>query len=230
MADRPAPESRPIYPLSEAARYARVAATTLRNWAEGYRVADHVYPPLLELPEERQLGQLLLSFENLIEAALIGAWRRRGISLQRIRTAHQIASAEFGAHPFSRQRVWIGGRDLFALADASDTRGASFTTLTQGGQRALAPAIEQYLETIDWQSGVASAWRPPEGENVVRLNPRVDFGLPAVRGVRTEILLQRFLAREHVPEIAADFGLEPFEVEQALRYEWALQQPLARAA
>jgi len=227
MSGRDAPERAPLSPVAEAARYARVAVSTLRNWADGYRVADGVYPPLLELPRERPLGQLCLSFENLIEAALIGAWRRRGISLQRIRTAHRIASREFGPHPFARQRVWVAGRDLFAQADAEESPGSSFTTLTRGGQRALAPAIERHLETIDWESGIASAWRPPEGENIVRLNPRIGFGLPTVRGIRTEVLLQRFLARENVGEIADDFGLEPPEVEQAIRYEWALQQPPA---
>jgi uncharacterized protein (DUF433 family) len=56
----------------------------------------------------------------------------------------------------------------------------------------------------------------------VKLNPEIEFGLPNVRRIRTETILQRFLARESIDEIADDFGLAEDEVEQALRYEWAL--------
>ena len=61
-----------------------------------------------------------------------------------------------------------------------------------------------------------------EGDNEVTLNPEVEYGLPAVRRVRTETILHRFLARESAEEIADDFGLEVASVEHALRYEWSL--------
>jgi uncharacterized protein (DUF433 family) len=218
----------PLYTVSDAARYAHVARSTLKNWAEGYQVGRgrKWYPPLLMLPDEQPFDQTALTFENLIEAALIGHWRRRRIPLQRIRRAHFLALEELGDHPFARNKIYVGGMDLFAEADREtvDEGGRSFTVLTRAGQHALAPIVAEYLEHIDWQTGeeYAYQYRPPEGRNIVKLNPEIEFGLPNVRRIRTETILQRFLAQESVDEIADDFGLDEEEVEQALRYEWAL--------
>src|SRR5215208_4275852 len=97
----------PLYTVSDAARYAHVARSTLKNWAEGYQAGrGKWYPPLLMLPEEQPFDQTALTFENLIEAALIGHWRRRGIPLQRIRRAHFLALEELGDHPFARNRIY----------------------------------------------------------------------------------------------------------------------------
>jgi uncharacterized protein (DUF433 family) len=237
-----APETVPLYTVADTARFARATHQTLRRWAEGYRVGRRDYPPLLVLPADQPPDQPALSFENLIEAALIAQWRRRGIPLQRIRRAHALAIEEVGQHPFARHRIYVAGRDLFIEADEATKaeKGNSFTVLTKGGQRALAPAIEEYLRTIDWRSGNETLyerdapyqWRPPEGDDVVKLNPELTFGQPAVRRVRTEVLLQRFLARESVWSLADDFRLEPSEVEQGIRYEFSLMASpaLARAA
>lgn len=216
----------PLYVVGDAARFANVPAQTLRNWTEGYEISGRSYAPLLHLPGEIHEGERALSFENLIEAALIGHWRKRGVSLQRIRRAHVLALETLGDHPFAHNRIYVSGADLFAEADqsAEDEGGGAFTALTREGQRALAPAIAAYLEHIDWQTGEGHAYRfrPPEGKDVVALDPEIDFGLPNVRRIRTEVILQRFLATESVDEIADDFGLEIAEVEQALRYEWSL--------
>lgn len=216
----------PLYTVSDAARYAHVARSTLKNWAEGYHVGRKWYPPLLMLPEEQPFEQTALSFENLIEAALVGHWRRRGIPLQRIRRAHFLALEELGEHPFARNRIYVGGADLFVEADRTTENegGRAFTVLTRDGQHALGPIVADYLRFIDWQTGdgYAFQYRPPQGRNVVKLNPEIEFGLPNVHRIRTETILQRFLAQESVDEIADDFDLEQEEVEQALRYEWAL--------
>lgn len=217
----------PLYALSDAARYAHVPRKTLQNWAEGYEsTAGTWYPPLLVLPDEQPFDQTALSFENLIEAALIGQWRKRRVPLQRIRKAHFLALEEFGDHPFARQRIYVGGTDLFVEADRTteDEGGSSFTVLTRANQYTLAPLIADSLEYIDWQTGEGFPYqyRPAEGRNIVKLNPNIEFGLPNIHRIRTEIILQRFLAQESVDEIAGDFDLSEEEVEQALRYEWAL--------
>ena len=218
----------PLYTLSDAARFAHVNRQTLKNWADGYEVAGRRYPALLELPASEPSEPIALSFENLVEAALIGRWRAIGIPLQRIRRAHYLATRHLGAHPFARHRIYDDGADLLVEADrdTSELRGQAFTVLSRAGQVTLGPAVSAYLRFIDWQSGEGFAYqfRPPLGRDVVKLNPEISFGLPSIRRIRTEIVAQRFLAEESIPEIAADLGLSPVEVELAVRYEWSLSQ------
>ena len=90
-------------------------------------------------------------------------------------------------------------------------------TLTKGGQRALEPVLAEYLQHVDWQDAYPVEWRPKGG--IVRQNPEVEFGLPQVCGVRTEIIRGRFEAEEPIGIIADDFGLTVDDVEHALRYE-----------
>ena len=95
------------------------------------------------------------------------------------------------------------------------------TALTKGGQRALEPVLKCYLTFVDWEDDWPAEWRPKEG--VVRQNPQVVFGLPNVRGVRTEIIRARFEAPESIDFIADDYGLTTDDVQEALRYEFWLR-------
>jgi len=217
------PSSRPIYPLGEAARFARADPAKVRRWLQGYEVASRRYEPLLAPPRQtRGVGGVSVSFENLIEIALVSTLRSKKISLQTIREAHRIAVGEFGPHPFARRDVFVSGKDLFMRASESvDDSSRDLTALTRGGQRALQPVLERYLTHIDWEEGWPVEWRPMEG--IVSQNPEIVFGLPNVRGVRTEILRARFEASESIGFLSEDYGIDPAQVEEALRYEFWLR-------
>lgn len=96
------------------------------------------------------------------------------------------------------------------------------TALTRGGQRALEPVLRRYLTHIEWEKGWPIEWQPREGGVVVQ-NPEITFGLPNVRGVRTEVIRARFEAEESIDFIAGDFGLTDGDVQAALRYEFWLR-------
>jgi uncharacterized protein (DUF433 family) len=214
--------ARPIYPLTEASRYARASQNNVRRWLQGYDAERRYYSPLVEPPPERPLGILALSFENLIEIVLVTALRGSGISLRMIREAHEIAKSEFGEHPFARRDLYVSGKDLFMRAsEVVDGGPVHLAVLTRGGQRALEPVLSKYLTHIDWENDWPVEWRPRGG--VVNQNPEVVFGLPNVRGVRTEVIRARFEADESILFIADDFGISPDEVQQALRYEFWLR-------
>lgn len=219
---------KPLYSLTDAARFARVNPGKLRSWVFGARKGTRIAKPLIELPPERVWGEIALSFTNLIEIKMVAKCRHHGISLQQIRAAYDAARAEFGPHPFAQQDVFVSGKDIFSRVDEASDDGRSFTVLTKGGQRALAPAIGQYLMQVRWKDHRPIEWRPEEGRDavhdveVVRLNPTMQFGLPQARGIRTEILRDRFQANVAIELIAEDTDLQVYEVEQALRYEWKL--------
>jgi uncharacterized protein (DUF433 family) len=211
------PSSIPLYSLTDVARYSRAQQQLVRRLYLGYRDGAVVRPPLLTgtLAVDRPAP---LSFEDLIETALVAALRARRISLQAIREAHRIATREVGQHPFARRDILVAGSDIFMLAgEVVDADGEQLAALTKGGQRALEPVLAEYLQIVDWQEEWPAEWRPRGG--IVRQNPEVEYGLPQVQGVRTEIIRGRFEADEPIKAIAADFGLTPSEVEHALRYE-----------
>lgn len=211
------PSSIPLYSLTDVARYSRAQQQLVRRLYLGYRDGDAVRAPVLKgsVAADRSAP---LSFEDLIETALIAALRLRHISLQAIRQAHRIAAHEVGDHPFARREILVAGSDVFMHAgEAADRDGEQLAALTKGGQRALEPVLAEYLHLVEWEEGWPVQWRPRGG--VVRQNPEVEYGLPHVQGVRTEIIRGRFEADEPIQSIAVDFGLTPFEVEHALRYE-----------
>ena len=55
----------------------------------------------------------------------------------------------------------------------------------------------------------------------VLVNPRIAFGHPIIasKGIRTEILFERFESGESLAEIATEFAIEDADVEEAIRWE-----------
>jgi len=211
------PSSVPLYTLTDVSRYAKAQPQLVRRLYLGYRDAAAVHPPVLGRAVASR-AKAPLSFEDLIETALIAALRARRISLQAIREAHRIAAREAGEHPFARHDILVAGNDIFMRAGEELGHDCEqLAALTKGGQRALEPVLAEYLQLVEWEEGWPAEWRPRGG--VVRQNPEVEFGLPQIRGVRTEILRGRFEADEPISAISDDFGLTSAEVEHALRYE-----------
>lgn len=215
------PSAIPLYSLPEASRYARANTSKVRRWFSANEPLGRDVFPLLQPPARRPLGEFALSFENLIEIALIAALRAKGISLQTVRAAQRIAVAEFGEHPFAQRAVFVSGKDIFMQAAETAEDERHLTALTRGGQRALGPVLEQYLTHIEWEQGSPIQWHPRDGG--VLQNPEIVFGRPNVRGVRTEVIRARFEADEPIEFISEDFGLSSADVQAALRYEFWLR-------
>jgi uncharacterized protein (DUF433 family) len=203
--------------VTDVARYARAQAQFVRRLYQGYRKGDWSQPPVLRGAAAPTAGAPL-AFDNLIETAVIAALRSRGISLQTIRAAHKVARSEVGDHPFAREDILVAGKDIFIRATEELGDGPdNLATLTKGGQRAPEPVLTEYLQHIDWEDSWPVEWRPKGG--VVNQNPEIEFGLPQIQGIRTEIIRSRFEADEPIDVISNDFGLSPDDVQHALRYE-----------
>lgn len=216
------PSARLLYVVGDVARYTRVTEGQVRRWLQGYETRTGSYEAFLEAMPERSRDKLALSFDNLIEIALVAALKSKGMSTQAIRRAHRQAQEEFGEFPFARHQVYQSGKDIFIEASEYARGDAEhLSTLTKSGQRAWEPVLHEYLVDIDWRDGWPVEWTPYED---IKLNPEIAFGLPNIAGVRTEIIRGRFMAGESVQVMAEDFGLATNEVETALRYELTLRQ------
>jgi uncharacterized protein (DUF433 family) len=92
------------------------------------------------------------------------------------------------------------------------------------GQEVLTAPGEEFFEWVDWQDNEPAALRPHDDPlSLVRINPLVRFGRPAVGGISTEAIAGELEAGASVEEVAEDFGLALDAVRWAASYELSVQ-------
>lgn len=220
------PREMPIYSIPEASHYLQIPEATLRTWVKGrkYKVAggrtERQFQPVIKLPESRVA---LLSFYNLAEAHVLGAFRREhNVALQDIRKALRYVQRRFEwKRPLIDQRFQTDGASLFIehlgeLIDASAQ-----------GQKLMRGLIDAHLQRLRWEdSRVARLYpftraRQIDSPKLVLIDPRYSFGRPvlAKSHISTSVLAERYKAGESVEDLVNDYGCRPLEVEEALRCE-----------
>jgi uncharacterized protein (DUF433 family) len=185
--------------------YLQTPPATLHQWA---RPTDGA--PLVTMFEPSG-RQSTVPFVGFTEALVLGALRKAGVPMQRIRPAVTKLNDEIGiAHALATQRVYTDGAELiFDYAEHSGDE--ALLTVVRTGQEHLAGVIRDYLQRITYgDDGWAARVRLPAYTHAeVIVDPTVAFGQPLVRhgGARVEDLVDRFKAGHDVEEIAADFDL-----------------------
>lgn len=225
-----------IYPQPVAARLLRLSSGRLRRWVGGYtywmresssgRVRRQQRPVIqTDLPPVD--GRVALSFLELMELRVVKAIVDRGLPLQRVRVAADLARSRFSTeHPFASRRVFTDGEAIFsainddpAAPDVVKWTRAEIDQVVSGG------VLQQFLNEIDFdeKSSLAYRWWPLGRTVPVMLDPNVGFGAPVVEGtgVRTSVVAR--LARvSSVDEAAIAYELTRDSVEAALEFEGAL--------
>ena len=214
----PAPE-RPAYTAAEAARYARTSPVTARRWLEGYDYTtvrgSRRSTPVTNHPA----GERYLTFYDLVEVAAIAAAKNAGVKLPRIRSAIGYAQERFRAdRPLLLERFLTDGRDLYLRE--IEPSGPLHVNASQAGQIAF-PYIAAVLRHLEYEGERPVRWWPVGQERAILVDPRVGFGQPLIypSGIRTETVVDRFLADEPMEAIAEEFGLSRLLIEEALRFE-----------
>jgi uncharacterized protein (DUF433 family) len=205
----------PLFTLPECATYLRMPVSTLHAWA---RPKDGA-PLVTVLPAAGR--QATVPFVGFAEAFVLGALRKAGVPMQRIRPAVKRLNDEIGLdHALVSQRVYIDGAELiFDYASSSDDD--ELLTVVRTGQEHLAEVIRNYLQRITYgDDGWAARLRLPACRNAeVTVDPTQAFGQPLVGhgSARVEDLVDRFRAGDGVADIAADFDVPSAEVEDVIR-------------
>jgi uncharacterized protein (DUF433 family) len=215
------------YTLAEAARYLRLPAATLRSWVLGrqYPTAEGSgeFAPLIR-PASRRPP--LLSFSNLIEAHVLRSLRtEHGVPVKALRSAVAYAERSLGVDRLLlRPELRANAGKVFL------DRYGELIELSASGQLTLRRVFDEHLKRVEWDSSKSPArlypflWTaaPSEGRPIV-IDPRLAFGRPVVqrKGISTSTIAERIDAGETVQDIAADYDLGPFEIEQAILYERA---------
>jgi uncharacterized protein (DUF433 family) len=205
----------PAYMISDAARYARVSAKTVAAWhAVGGRKAVTL---------SRKEKRASLSYMQLIEVAVVAAFREAGLPLSRIRESREYVSKTLKSEfPFAEYRFKKEGKHL--LLDYEQVEGekgkGKYLDTTAGGQLAWEQFVGRRLQEFAYENGgIAIRWHVAGPKSPVVIDPRISFGAPTVEGVPTWVIKGRWEAGESIADIAEDFELKKLDVRRALKFE-----------
>lgn len=212
------------YTASQAAMLAGTSPQTVSNWLRGYEGNGHHMDPVFNGRggETQASAPLRVSFLELAEIIVVARFRHLGIKLQRLRDAHRYVGKAFGlAFPFASLQLTAAGGHV--LHDFEATHPGQMLALDTDGQQWTLPHIVMSelhnfdcIEDDPW----FLRWFPEGKKGPIVIDPHIAAGKPVIRGsaVSVGIVHRRFVAGEHIDEIAQDFELEPTDVEIALRY------------
>jgi uncharacterized protein (DUF433 family) len=210
----------PRYSIPEGAAFIDRPTSTVRRWALGNvrqrKGAAHRDKPLLRIDGDHAIP---LSFLNLLELRFLAAYRQR-VPLQSIRRALDYAGSELGAErPLLSVEFKVHGKSLFMqfAAEGAD----SYLDASKEGQLAWPAAVEDFIESIDYEESTAFRWWPLGRQQPVIVDTLYNGGLPstAESGVRTNAIAVHRGEGLDVTEIADDVGATVKEVRAALRFE-----------
>ena len=213
----------PRYRLAEAAKIIGMPAPTLRTWFCGWPSGK---PPVLS-PDGGADGAPILSFFNVVEARFLDAYRRRGVSMQRVRRALDFVSEHLPGfeRPLLKPDFETDGEALFV--ELQETGKAPTLLEASGGRQLVWPeAVREHFQSLDFDARGDPTRLWLDNRRKVMLDPRFGWGLPVIAGsgVRTDVLFERLEAGEELDTIAEDFSLELSEVEAAVAWEQAARR------
>ncbi len=222
---------RPLYSVAEASRLLALATRTLRNWLEGYRVRGVDYPPVIRAEAS---GSDSVTWAEFIEAGLLREYRAR-IPVRLLRPVIDVLRREYGVpYPLAHYQPFVSGRDLVfrAQEDAGldpeawlvvrverpDQSGWSERS-GHSEQYVWAQPVQLYLEKVEFEADIAVRFRPLGRDIPVVIDPAVSFGIPTIRGFRTEALAEAYATGESLAAIADSWRISVSDVEWAVRWE-----------
>ena len=214
---------RPTYTAAEAARYTGISAPSVARWRVGYQ-----YPTTSGPKKSPRItaGSTsgLLSFNDLIEIAVVAAARKANVPMKAVRAAVATAAELYGVdRPLIEIKFKHNGREIFTEEKLAAGK-RRFINLSGHGQVAW-EHIAAVLEELDYRGEQAYRWWPAGRDDPIVINPEVSFGRPYIVGKRvsTDAIASRFGAKETLEDIVDDLEVTKAEAEAALRFELSLR-------
>jgi uncharacterized protein (DUF433 family) len=201
----------PSYQVAEAAKYAGIAPQTVAAW---HKLEQH----LLSQRDDKAA----LSYLQLIEVAVVAAFRRMGVPMKNIRATREYAANNLKCEfPFATFKFKENAKRLFLDShDLEDVAPGHVVGTDQGGQLEWETIIGR-LREFDYEDeyGLALKWHVAGRSSPILIDPRIAFGTPAIKGTPTWIIKGRWDAGESDSDIAEDFRIDPTDVKEALKFE-----------
>ncbi len=221
------PREQPAYPLSEAARYLRVPAATLRAWTLGRAYptsrGGSQFKPLIRPAQGEPPA---LSFSNLIEAHVLRALRtEHGVPLKELRQALEFAERELDI-----KRLLLRPDLRSRAGQVFLNRYGQLINLSASGQLAMRQVLEQHLDRVTWD-GARFPIRlhpfvmheAPTENRPITIDPTIAFGRPVLSGlaISTAAIVARIDTGESLADVAADYQVNESAITDAIVYERA---------
>lgn len=210
---------KPAYTVSQAAHLATTTPATARRWLYGYDQPGHQMQPVFG-PKDRTALVAATSFLELAELVVAVRFRRRGLTLDRVRRAHRFAAERFGLRfPFATLRMRTDGRHVLHEYEEEEP-GVRLLALDLSGQWALPNLVVESLDSFDFEGAWAARWFPAGTRVPIVIDPRMGAGNPTVvgRGVTVRAVYMRWKAGQSIPFIASDYRLPRETIEEVLRF------------
>ena len=207
----------PLLLVDEGARHLGLPASTLRSWTgrqAGPAPLVHRLPP--ETPRSASLPVVAL-----VEAHMLRGFREMGLSAQGLRVSVTRLREQFAdEYALATRRLATDGVSL--LVDMAASHDEPMWTRAIDGQAVIPTVIDRYLKFVTWTrtDRYPTRLRLPTyaGADVV-IDPRFAFGQPVLERekIRVRDILDAFWAGESPGTVAAEFGVNPDEVEAVIR-------------
>ncbi|MDQ1378449.1 MAG: hypothetical protein QOE07_42 [Acidimicrobiaceae bacterium] len=215
---------REMYAEAEAARLLKLPQGTLHYWLEGGQRATRTYLPVIRV---EPTGSRVVTWGEFVEAALLRQYRRKHkVPMAELRAVIERLRERLGVpYPLAHSKPFVGPgrRLLLAEQEAAHLPGDFWLVAIADGQPTLTAPSETFFERVEWDQDLALGWRPAaDNDSPVRMRPDVRFGLPAVSGIRTEVIWEHLEAGEAFEDVAGEFGLSLNDVRWAHAFETSL--------
>jgi uncharacterized protein (DUF433 family) len=212
---------RPVYGTVEAAGLLGLRPNKARGWLDGYTRKGKRYEPVIR-PEHT--GDDIVTWGEFVELGYLREYRKKGVSLQRLRPVIEELRREFGTpYPLATAKPYIYDKELvLELQERADLPSSIAIVIRSGQEVMMTPETNRFFKRIEFdpgEPGHAVRLRPAGPASPVAIDPLVRFGRPAVNGVATDRLWELHDAGETVATIATGYDFEEEVVRSAIAYE-----------
>jgi uncharacterized protein (DUF433 family) len=215
---------RQLYTVGEAARLLMISSTKLQRWLEGFTTAGRSYPPVIR---PQRTGSDVVTWAEFVEAGFLREYRARRVLLQHLRPVIDQMRREFEVqYPLahlkplvdtSKRQLVLSMQQELELEDE-----LKLLIRLPGGQLQWAAPMRAFLDKVQFDAeGIAKRMRPLGGTSPVVIDPDVAFGIPQVKGIRTEAIAERYAEDGSLERAAHDWQLSVEDIEAALQWELA---------
>jgi uncharacterized protein (DUF433 family) len=211
-----------VYTPREAARLVGSNAQQILRWTRGSGPNEPLWNARYQFLDDDITE---ISFIDLIEARVVSAMRRAGISLQSIRFAMQYAQCAFNLErPLASQSFKTDGREILMEAVEQD---GEFVSLSKNrpGQKVFAEIVSQSLNDLEYDDHYAARWRPKGFPDVV-IDPKRFFGEPILDeyGLSTSMVARELKEFEDFAYLARIYEIPIAKLKLGVAFERSLDE------